>query len=122
MGILLALGTYLGSGPGGDGGRGVEDFGLGGKMIKHPGLSKTLLVLALEILMFQANPQTRANSSCLPYLLTREQHSSGVTAGPPLLCDLNCDLNTASVLTALGFSFLTCQLENNIASFIGGEF
>lgn len=68
---------------------GWRTLGLGGKVIKHPGLSKTLLVFSSEILMFQATPQTRANPAAWsPHLSTRELHSSGVIAGPPLLCDL----------------------------------
>lgn len=98
---------------------GWRTLGLGGKMIKHPGLSKTLLVLALK---FSCSRQTLrpGPTQLLTPLVDKGTAFSGVTAGPPLLCDLNCDLNTASVLTALGFSFLDLSTENNIASFIGG--
>ena len=89
MGILLALGAYLGSGPGGDGGRRVEDSWTWWQGDQASWFVKDFASFSSEILMFQATPQTRANPAAWsPHLLTRELHSSGVIAGPPLLCDL----------------------------------
>ena len=90
MGILPALGAYLGSGPGGDGGGGVGDSWTWWQGDQGSWSVNDFASFSSEILMFQATPQTGASPvAWSPYLLTRELHSPGVITGPPgALCDL----------------------------------